>query len=91
MPRAATTAILSVRVSPGERSLLEEAASRARTTLSDFVRRQAVLAAEMEILERSAVTIPVEDWERFEEWLHSPPRELPALRERAARKPIWEE
>jgi uncharacterized protein (DUF1778 family) len=42
--------VLSVRVSPSERDLLEFAAEQARTSLSDFVRRKALEAAEMDVL-----------------------------------------
>jgi uncharacterized protein (DUF1778 family) len=38
--------LLNVRVSPEERNLLEAAAEQARTSLSDFLRRKAVEAAE---------------------------------------------
>ena len=54
----AATSILSVRVSPDERELLDAAAAQTRTSISDFVRRAAIEAAEMEILNRSNVTIP---------------------------------
>ena len=37
-----TTSILSVRVSPGERAILEPAAEQAHTSLSEFVRRKAL-------------------------------------------------
>ncbi|WP_246659779.1 MULTISPECIES: DUF6290 family protein [Methylosinus] len=56
--QSAATSILSVRVSPDERALLEEAASQSRMTLSEFMRRKAVEAAEAEVLERGVVTIP---------------------------------
>jgi uncharacterized protein (DUF1778 family) len=80
------TTILSVRVSPGERALLEAAAEQSRTSLSDFMRRKSVEAAELEILNRSVVTIPAEDWEAFEAWINRPAEVLPALRERLSRK-----
>jgi uncharacterized protein (DUF1778 family) len=80
------TTILSVRVSPGERALLEAAAEQSRTSLSDFMRRKSVEAAELEILNRSVVTIPAEDWEAFEAWINRPAEVLPALRERLRRK-----
>jgi uncharacterized protein (DUF1778 family) len=75
------TTILSVRVSPSERALLEAAAEQSRTSLSDFMRRKSVEAAELEILNRSVVTIPAEDWEVFEAWINRPAEVLPALRE----------
>jgi uncharacterized protein (DUF1778 family) len=59
------TVVLSVRVSAEERALLEAASSGSRTSLSDFVRRKALEAAEVEVLERNIVTIPAKDWEAF--------------------------
>ena len=43
-----SSVVLSVRVSAQERSLLETVAGQARTTVSDFVRRKAIEAAETE-------------------------------------------
>ena len=84
-----TSPIISVRVNPIERDLLEAAAADAQTSLSDFVRRKAIEAAEEEILNRTKVVIPAEDWEKFEEWARRPPREIPALKALAARRPSW--
>jgi uncharacterized protein (DUF1778 family) len=72
--------ILSVRVSDDERSLLEAASEQAHTNLSDFVRRKAIEAAEIEFLERRVVTIPASDWEAFEAWAHRPARKIAALK-----------
>jgi uncharacterized protein (DUF1778 family) len=83
--------VLSVRVSPQERSLLETVAEQARTTVSDFVRRKAIEAAEMDLLQRRVVTIAEADWERFEAWAAAPAREIPALRHLAATPPVWME
>jgi uncharacterized protein (DUF1778 family) len=54
-------------------------------SLSEFVRRKAVEAAETEILNRTSVTIPAKDWETFEAWLHRPAETIPALAELARR------
>lgn len=85
------SAILSVRVSALERSMLESAAQHARTSLSDFVRRTAVNAAEVDFAERTTVTIPASAWGRFEEWVAAPPSEVPALRRLAASKAVWQD
>ena len=90
MPRA-TPAVLSVRVSPDERALLSAAAEHSRTNLSDFIRRKAIEAAESDLLERRIVTIPAEDWERFEAWVEAPPREIPALHRLATTRPEWQD
>lgn len=83
--------IVSIRVSPGERELLEAAAEHARTNLSDFMRRKALEAAEMDILDRRIVTIPARDWEKFESWVNAPAKVVPALRELAATRPAWQD
>jgi len=88
--QAHASSILSVRVTPDERALLEAAAEQSRTTLSDFMRRRAVEAAETEVLGRSVVTIPAKDWEAFEAWVHRPAEAIPALAELARRRPSWE-
>ncbi|MGJ0391391.1 MAG: DUF1778 domain-containing protein [Methylocystis sp.] len=85
-----TTSVLSVRVSPDERAILEAAAEQAHTTLSEFIRRKALESAETEVLNRTIVTIPAKDWDAFEAWLHRPAEKIPGLVELAARKPTWE-
>lgn len=85
----ASPAVVSVRVSRDERALLEAAAEQARTNLSDFIRRRALEAAEADLLERRTVTIPAEDWEKFEAWVDAPARDVPALRKLAATRPAW--
>jgi uncharacterized protein (DUF1778 family) len=87
---AQASSVLSVRVTPDERALLEAAAEQSRTTLSDFMRRKAVEAAETEILGRSIVAIPAKDWEAFEAWVNRPAEPIPALAELARRRPSWE-
>jgi uncharacterized protein (DUF1778 family) len=84
------TSIVSVRVSEEERALLEAASDQARTSLSDFIRRKALDAAEGEILERRIVTIPAEHWEDFEAWARKPAKAKPALKELARRAPTWQ-
>ena len=84
------SSVLSVRVTAEERAVLEAAAEQSRTTLSDFVRRKSIEAAETEMLGRSLVTIPAKDWEAFEAWINRPVEENPALAELARRKPSWE-
>ena len=90
MTSTTTTSVLSVRVNPNERALLEAAAEQAHTNLSDFVRRKALEAAEVDVLNRTVVTIPAKDWEAFEAWINRPAEVIPALKELAAMTPSWE-
>ncbi len=85
-----STSVLSVRVSSEERALLEAASEQARTSLSDFVRRKALEAAEADVLERSVVTIPAADWSAFEAWVAKPARSIPALKKLARKSPTWQ-
>jgi len=85
-----STSVLSVRVTPGERTLLEEAAAQSHTSLSDFIRRRSIEAAEVEIMNRTVVTIPAKDWEAFEAWIGRPAEDYPALATLARRTPSWE-
>jgi uncharacterized protein (DUF1778 family) len=81
---------VSVRMTANERDLLEAAAKNAHTNLSDFIRRKAIEAAELDLMERRLITIPAEDWEKFEAWVRSPPEDRPRLRELANSRPAWE-
>jgi uncharacterized protein (DUF1778 family) len=83
------TSVLSVRMNEAERSLLEAASEQAHTNLSDFVRRKALEAAEIEVLERRVVIIPAADWQSFETWAHRPGRTISALRKLARKSPPW--
>jgi uncharacterized protein (DUF1778 family) len=87
----APNSVLSVRMSVGERDLLEIAAEHAHTSLSDFVRRKALDAAEMAVLDHRLVTIPAADWARFEAWVDTPAKTNPALRDLAATRPAWQD
>jgi uncharacterized protein (DUF1778 family) len=84
-----SSSVLSVRLSHEQRALLKAASSDARVSLSDFVRRSAVEAVEVELLERRIVTIPGKDSERFELWAARPARKVPGLRELARRQSTW--
>lgn len=89
MTTLATTTVLSVRVNPDERALLESAAEQAHTNLSDFIRRKALEAAEVELLSRSVVTIAAKDWDAFEAWIDLPATVIPALQELSKITPSW--
>ena len=84
------TQVLSVRVSEEERALLEAASELARTSLSEFVRRKALDAAESDVLDRRIVTIPANDWKKFEAWASRPPQEIKGLRDLSGKAPTWQ-
>jgi len=59
------------------------------TNVSDFVRRRAIVAAEIDVANRRVVTIPAKDWARFEAWAARPARVIAGLKELARRSPTW--
>lgn len=85
-----SSSVLSVRVNDEERRLLEAASEQSRTSLSDFVRRRALEAAEIDVLERRIVVIPAKDWEAFEAWANRPPRKIAGLEKLARSKAAWQ-
>ena len=84
-----TALVLSVRVNEQERALLEAASEQAHTSLSDFIRRKALDAAEADVLERRIVTIAAKEWRAFEAWANRPPRKIGAIEELARMAPTW--
>lgn len=82
--------VRSVRVTPNERSLLEAAAEQARTSLSEFVRRKVLEAAEADVLNCSLITIPAKDCAAFEVWFAHPAKAIPALQNLVRSKPTWD-
>lgn len=83
------TSVLSVRLREEERVLLEAASSQARTSLSNFVRRKALEAAEADVLDRRIVNIAAKDWKAFEAWADAPPREISGLASLAKSRATW--
>jgi uncharacterized protein (DUF1778 family) len=86
-----SSSVLSVQLSDPERALLETASAQARTNVSDFVRRKALEAAELDVLERRIVTIPAKDWARFEAWAAQPAREVDGINDLTRKRPTWQE
>ena len=71
--------MLNVRVTPSEQDILAFAAGQAGTSPDEYVRRKAIEAAEIDVLEYRLVTIPAADWEKFAGWVNSPVKYVPAL------------
>jgi uncharacterized protein (DUF1778 family) len=80
---------VSVRVSADERELLHAAATQARTTIGEFMRRKALEAAELDLPDQRHVVIPTADGEKFEAWAKAPGKSVPASRALAAARPPW--
>jgi hypothetical protein len=64
--------------------------NQARINLSDLMRRKALEAAEIDMLERPIVTISGRDRDAFEAWANRPPQKIGALGELARTDPAWQ-
>ncbi len=84
------SSVLSVRLSDEERTLLDAASALSKTKISDFVRRKAIEAAEMSVLEESTGVLPAKDWDWFEAWVREPARENQGLKKLAGFTPTWQ-
>jgi uncharacterized protein (DUF1778 family) len=87
--KMSSSAILSVRVSPEEKAMLQAAAENTRSTVSDFMRRKALEGAEEELMSRRVITIDADQWAAFEARLNEPAKDIPAVKELFERKPAW--
>ncbi len=82
--------ILSVRVSPDEKIMIQNAAEHTRSSVAEFMRRKALEGAELELMERRVVQIAPDQWAEFEAMLAAPAKDIPALKELSQRTPVWE-
>ena len=76
---------MHLRLDAGSKRKLERAAAYEETTVSRFVLRNAVAAAERVIETRERIVLPATDWDAFHDALLNPPAPNAALR-RAARR-----
>jgi len=82
---------LNVRIPPYEKAMLEAAAHLERTTLSQFVVREAVVAAERRLQEQSRLELSDEEFAAFMQRLDEPARTIPALRRLAEQQSVFDE
>ena len=85
------TAPLNIRVKAPQRALIEQAASAAEMTVSDFVRDAVLLQAKNALLDRTNIALNEQEWAAFVEALDAPPASNPRLRDLMSRKAPWEQ
>jgi len=84
-----STSVLSVRVSSDEKAVLQRAADESRASISEFIRRSALDAAEDALMARTRIVIPPEGWAEIEALMEAPSEAVPELWELAGRTPPW--
>jgi uncharacterized protein (DUF1778 family) len=80
---------LTMRLTTDEHALIIAASILERDSLNNFVRGIVIDAAELRVLGRSDVAIPVVEWEKFEAWAGAEPRVSSVLQHVAETPPVW--
>lgn len=80
MPSASRSEKLDLRLSPEAKRRIAAAAKAEHRSVSDFVLKSALDQADQTLADRRVFRLSAEDWEKFQEALDAPPRDIPALR-----------
>jgi uncharacterized protein (DUF1778 family) len=81
---------LDLRLTPGAKRLLREAASVAQRSISEFVLESALARAEETLADRRRFGLDAERWAAFMEALAAPTRPLPQLQKLLAESSVFE-
>jgi uncharacterized protein (DUF1778 family) len=87
---AARTGMISIRVKPAERMLIDQAAAVQGKTRSDFMLEASRRAAEETLLDRTLLRVDAATYARFVELLDAPPRPNEQLRKLMQTKAPWD-
>jgi uncharacterized protein (DUF1778 family) len=82
---------LELRLEPGRRQLLDEAAAASGMSTSAFVLAHATEAARDVLADRTSFVLPAERWDAFVQLLERPERPQPELAAFLARPSIFDE
>jgi uncharacterized protein (DUF1778 family) len=82
---------IDIRFSQQEASIIKQAASLQHTNMSNFVRQQAVGAAEAVIHDQTRFAVSAEQWNFIEAALERPAQVLPNLQKKLATTDDWDQ
>lgn len=78
--KSTKTEKFDIRLSQQEEAVIKQAAMLQRTSPTNFIRQQALLAAEAVVHEQSRVLVSEEQWRLIEDAMSEPAKVLPNLR-----------
>ena len=81
---------VDLRMTPTAKQMLQQAATVANKTLTEFLLDSGLHAAHDTLADRRAFLLDARQWDTFNALLDAPPADNPALRALLARKPAWE-
>lgn len=79
-----------IRLSREEEALIKHAASLQHTSPTNFIRQQAVSAAEAVVHEQTRFVVTEKQWRAIEEALSEPAKVLPNLQKKLAKPDDWD-
>ena len=84
------TGKFDLRMSEEERSLIDQAARIRHTTSTNFIREEALAAAESVVHEQNRFVLNEEQWQALTDALSRPPRVLKKLKRQMAEADSWD-
>ena len=78
-----------IRLSPQEEAVIKRAASLQKTSPTNFIRQQAVVAAELVVHEQTRFVVTDEQWKQIEYALNQPARVLSKLKKKLSKPDEW--
>lgn len=89
--RSTKTEKFDIRLSPQEDALIKRAAALQRTSPTNFIRQQAVVAAESVVHDQTRLVITSDQWNAIEEALSQPAKVLPNLLKKLSQSDEWDQ
>lgn len=80
-----------IRLSQGEDALIKRAASLQRTSPTNFIRQQAVVAAETVVHDQTRFVVTADQWNAIEQALSRPAKVLPNLQRKLSQSDDWDQ
>ncbi|MBS2009690.1 MAG: DUF1778 domain-containing protein [Cyanobacteria bacterium SZAS TMP-1] len=80
-----------IRLSQQEEAVIKQAAALQRTSPTNFIRQQAVVAAESVVHEQTRFVVSDEQWQKIEAELDRPAKVLTNLQKKLSRPDDWDQ
>lgn len=80
-----------IRLSREEEAVIKQAASLQHTSPTNFIRQQAVVAAEAVVHEQTRFVVTDKQWQAIDEALSQPAKVLPNLQKKLAQPDEWDQ
>ncbi len=80
-----------IRLSQQEEAVIKQAAKLQSTTPTNFIRQQAVVAAEAVVHEHTRFVVTAKQWKAIEDVLSQPAKVLPSLKKKLSHPDKWDQ